>query len=336
MKFLVKTTIRILFYVVLLIIPVTLIVTFFALGRAHIPLWNVGIRNVVQYSRNFFLPSLFLSYLIATLLVISLIDKMKVKSLILLHISAIIVGCIFAAGIYYTRLITVSSPQTKGELRLGYRNFFKEGVFIETKGRKLFIESGENDRRNLYLYDVKNNALSVVRDISTRREGKNQLLVDTLNRNISIRSKTDLPGGQAQISFGDFQRGKNINDSYLLTLYGTRIGLIQRIILSRLNPLGLLDRYLLLGSLFLSVLMISIPLVYGLNDRGWGFSGIIGVFFILAILPFWYGFVFRLIERFRPRVLLLGKYEYAFPSLIFVLCGILIDIIVKTREKRRG
>jgi hypothetical protein len=336
MKFLVKTTLKILFSVILLIIPVTLIITFFALGKANIPLRNIGIRNVIQFSRNYFLPSLFLSYLIATLLVISLIDKMKVKSLILLHIPAIIVGCIFAAGIYYIRLMTVSSPQIKGELRLGYRTFFKEGVFIETKGRKLYIENGENDRRNLYLYDEKNNALSVVRNITTRRDGKNQLIIDSQNRNVSIVSKTDLPGGQVRISFGDFQRGKNINDSRLLTLYGRQIGSIQRIILNRLKPLGLMDRYLLLGSLFLSVLMISIPLVYGLNDRGWGFSGLIGVFFILAILPFWYGFVFRLIVRFRPRLLVLGKYEYAFPSLVFVLCGILIDIIVKKREKRRG
>ncbi len=336
MKFLVKTTLKILLYVIILIIPVTLIVTFFALGKANIPLWNIGIRNVMQFSRNYFLPSLFLSYLLATLLVISLIDKMKVKSLILLHFPAIIVGCIFAAGIYYTRLITVYSPQTKGELRLGYRTFFQENVFIETKERKLYLENAENDGRNLYLYDEKNNALSIVRNITTQRGGKNQLLIDTQNRNVSIISKTDLPGGQVLISFEDFPRGKNINDLRLLNLYGRQIGSIQRIILQHLKPLGSMDRYLLLGSLFLSVLMISIPLVYGLNDRGWGFSGIIGAFFILAILPFWYGFVFRIIARFEPRLLMLGKYEYTFPSLIFVLCGILIDIIVKTREKRKG
>jgi hypothetical protein len=82
--------------------------------------------------------------------------------------------------------------------------------------------------------------------------------------------------------------------------------------------------------------MISIPLSYGMNDKGWAFSGITGVFFILAILPFFYNYAFLLLGRFESRISIMGRYSYLFPSTVFGVCGILLDLIVKARGRAKS
>ena len=94
--------------------------------------------------------------------------------------------------------------------------------------------------------------------------------------------------------------------------------------------------YILFGALLLTFLMISIPLVYAMNDTGWGFSGIIGIFLILAILPFFYNFMIQAINRFITLTSFLGMYAYLFPAIVFGLCGLLLDVIIKSRSRASG
>jgi hypothetical protein len=97
-----------------------------------------------------------------------------------------------------------------------------------------------------------------------------------------------------------------------------------------------MDKFLFLGTLYLSLLMISIPLTYALNDGGWGFSGIIGVIFILIVLPFFYGVSLRTMQTFNINIPLLARFSYLLPSIIFGFIGILIDIAVKVRGIKKG
>jgi len=340
MKILLKTTLKIFIYLILLIIPVTLFITFFSLNQQSIPLWNIGIRNILQYSRNYFLPSIFISYLISTLLVVSLIDKMKVKSLIMLHIPAVLSGLILGGAFYLVQIERAPLPSLKGEAHLGLFTFLKTNVFNELDERLLFIDnSGENagkGRHTLYLYNKNNNNLSIVQNVYTSQKGKNYIFVDTSMNRISIILKDGLPSGRVHFPYSDFPGEKGITGSRLITAYEKQIVSVYSLLRARMETLQKIDILLMAGSLLLSVLLIAIPLTYGLNDRGWGFSGIVGVFLILGILPYLYGFILKILGRIAPDLSILGKYSYLFPAILLGLCGILMDIIVKMmgRTKR--
>jgi len=103
MKFLVKSVINTFIFMAILIIPVTLFITFFALSNIDLPLWNIGVRNILMHAGSLLIPALVLSYLIATLLVVALVDKIRVKSIILLHVPSIILALVIGAGLYTSR-----------------------------------------------------------------------------------------------------------------------------------------------------------------------------------------------------------------------------------------
>jgi hypothetical protein len=332
MKYLLSSILRIVLYLILLLVPVLLFITFFALGRTGVPLWNIGIRNVMAYARNFFLPALILSYLIATLLVVALVDKMKVKSIVSLHLPALFVAVLIGAGVLFTRS-DVPFTLPKSSLKVGPAQFFKEGVFIDAGNRKIQLAGGA--KKYLYYYDVDRNTLSLIQNVSTATGGRNRLYVDDKKRQVVIEAPRSLEGGSVRIPFRDFPQYRNITDLPLFRTYGTRIGTIRRAVLRRLGPLNRMDRYIFLGSLLLTLLMVSIPSVFAMNDRGWGFSGIVGIFVVLALLPFFYSFLFRMTGRLETRLVSMGRYSYLVPALLCGALGILIDFIVASRSRSR-
>jgi hypothetical protein len=332
MKYLFGSILRILLYLLLLLVPVLAFITFFGLGRTGLPLWNIGIRNVMTYARNFFLPALILSYLVATLLVVALVDKMKVKSIVALHLPALIVAGIIGIGVFLTRS-DVPFTLPKSSLKVGPAQFFREGVFIDAGGRKIQLTGG--GQKNLHYYDVDRNILSVIQNVSTGSGGRNRLYVDDQKRQVVIEAPRSLESGSVRIPYRDFARHRHTTDLPLFRMYGTRIGSIQRAVLRRMEPLNRMDRYVFLGSLLLTLLMVSIPSVFGMNDRGWGFSGIVGIFIVLGLLPFFYNFLFRISGRFETRLGAMGKYSYLVPVLICGALGILIDLIVASRSRSR-
>jgi hypothetical protein len=139
-----------------------------------------------------------------------------------------------------------------------------------------------------------------------------------------------------KVPFNDFDTKNEILDNKMLLFYGKQLRRTSGYVQVLLGNLPTMDKYLFLGTLYLSLLMISIPLTYALNDGGWGFSGIIGVIFILVVLPFFYGVSLRTIQTFNVGTPFLARFSYLLPSIIFGFIGILIDIAVKVRGIKKG
>jgi hypothetical protein len=336
MKYLIGSILKILLYLFIFVVPVSLFVTFFALGRTGLPLWNIGIRNVLAYSRDFIAPSILMSYLVATLFVVALMDKMRVKSLIVLHLPALILACIIGAGLILTRGEQAPFPLSSGSLRVSPAMFLKNRIFVHAGNHKIQLLQGRDRNTILHHYDIENNRLAVIPNLALEREGRNRLFIDEEKREVVIVSRRSLPEGIVRIPYREFPRRQNTTGLRMFRVYGNQIGRVRSAIRNRTGPLGQTDRYIFLGSLYITLLMVSIPLVYGLNDSGWTFSGIIGVFLVLAVLPFFYRYIFWIADRLEPRLAVMGKFSYLVPSIIFGLCGILLDLIVAARERSGG
>ena len=93
------------------------------------------------------------------------------------------------------------------------------------------------------------------------------------------------------------------------------------------------ESLMLAAALVLGTLMILIPLVWALNDSGWGCAGICGVFFLLGLAPYFLGFIITLARRFEPNLLIMGGYRFLFPAVVLSSAGIVIDIIVGLLKK---
>jgi hypothetical protein len=128
----------------------------------------------------------------------------------------------------------------------------------------------------------------------------------------------------------------NTTDLRVFSIYGNQVRKVQASVLRRLGALNGVERYVFLASLLLTLLMVAIPAVYGMNDRGWGFSGLTGIFIFLAVLPFFYNYLFKIAGRLELSVSLLGGYSYLVPSILIGICGILIDIIIAVRGKAKS
>ena len=128
MKFLAKSILHIIIFMLILIIPVTLFVTFFTLRIINLPLWNIGIANVLIQARKFVAPSLVISYLLATLLVVARVDKMRVKSIFMLHIPAVVVACIIGGGLFMLQerqMMTQLPGPVERDMDLAPHRFFR-------------------------------------------------------------------------------------------------------------------------------------------------------------------------------------------------------------------
>ena len=336
MKFIFKTILKIILYIILLLIPVTLLLTFISLNKAGIPTSNIGIRNVFVYSRNYILPSFFISYFISTLIACGLVDKMRIKSLILLHLPPIIVGCILAGGFYYFRPAEVTFPAERGTIQLGINNYLKRDVFNELDNRLLYIKRKDNILHTLYLYDRIENRLLVFDNINIWKKKGDYLTINPEENVITVVTKRGKSEFSLKIPYRTTTSYKSVVNLKLVESYVSRVRGVISLLRARIAPLHKQDKLLMLLSLSLSLLMISIPVAYGLNDRGWGFSGLIGVPVILVILPYIYGFVLKLPDRFPSILQSMGRRSYLFPAAVCCSIGVILDIIVKVVSKKKG
>jgi len=335
MKFIGKTILKIFVYILVLIIPVTLLVTCFTLVTASIPLWNIGIRNILRHSMHFLLPSIFISYLIATPVVVSLVDKMKVRSLLLLHIPPIIAGGILGGLLFIAQTEEMPIFIKKDVLHIGVNTFFRREVFNEIGDRVVYIHPYTKDLNQLYLYNKKDGHLFAINRVNIGRRGQNYLSVDEKNRMVHIVARNNPQVGEVEIPFSSFKTGDGTLSLNIASSYRNQIVKVYRQFRSAVSGLKQRDGLILAGALFLSVLLISIPLSYGFNDRGWTFSGAAGVFLVLAALPYFYGFVLKILYRISPEHAYMGRYSYLVPALVFCIIGFILDILVKMGGRTR-
>ena len=337
MKFLAKSVLNIIIFMLVLIIPVTLFVTFFTLRNMHMPLWNIGMANVFIQARKFLIPSVVLSYLLATLLTVARVDKMRVKSIFMLHVPAVAVACIIGAGLFLLQQRPImKNPLESGgqDMDLAPHRFYKDGVFTSAGNKQIRVKWEGRQALSILYYDRDIDRPVYISKINMNRDGKNQFYVDEKGRNVILKSGR-LPNRTSSIPFGDFKRNRNSTDMQIFRAYEKQMVNLYRWLRQRGSISGM-HLYILFGALLITFLMISIPIVYAMNDTGWGFSGIVGIFLVLAILPYFYNLIIRAVGRFLALTSFMGTYAYLFPAILFGVCGLLLDLIVKTRIRARG
>jgi hypothetical protein len=333
MGFILKTVRKILVRFIICLVPVSLFIVVFSLGGQGIPVWNIGIRNVLVTARGFFIPIVITSYLVATLFTVALLDKVRVRSIVLLHIPPIIAGALIMGGAYLVQRERLPFPILKSSLTLGYRVFVRENVLNELKDRSLLLRASEKrGRYDVFIHDRKSNRLDVIPDVGVAREGGRSLFVDEAEEALVISQG---PGRKTiAIPYEEFRGRPVLSRNLLARIYTDKIRDMREVIGVHADRLAGRDRRLFYAALFLSVLMISIPLTFAFNDAGWGFSGLTGALIILAALPYLYWGVFTAVSRTRLRSYMAVGYGYLYPCVLICFLGVLIDLLIKMRVTR--
>lgn len=334
MKFILKTALKILILSIILVIPVGLIITCLSLNQRGIPVGNLGVRNIFLYAQNYSLLIFFISYLMSSLLITSLIDKLKVKSVIALHMPALIVGAVFAGGIYFTRYRHYPLPLGENTIKLDHKTFLLDGVFHEVPDRAIMLKSSGKNNFTLYLYDKTSNDLWITENLSVKKTGKDLVFIDEPNRVVNFTYKKNQTIDSLKIPFNVFTANNKLFDNPLIDRYMRQLRNVIISIKKYTGALSQTGKYIFSGVLYLSVLMILIPLTYAFNDRGWGFAGLIGIIVLLVVTPFFYGAIIKLFGKVRFNLSFLRQYSYLSLPLVLCLFGVFLDILVKITGKR--
>jgi hypothetical protein len=274
MSFLFTTIRKIVIFFILFLIPVGLFISFFSLYQDDIPVWNIGIRNLLVTARNLTVPIIAVSFLLSVLFTVSLIDKMKVRSIFVLHVPALFIGAV-VVWIFYGSA-SRSEPLHVGgqDVRLGYLSFFREGVFTDAGEKTILMKTHKGGPHTFYIFDRTKGTLTVLpmAEIGPSRKtgGKpeNRVIIDRKNKDILFQS-----GGKTvtAVPFREFRQGGSSIDNPLVGIYVDRLKKTLAAIRARARNLHGTDLLLFLSMFFLSVIMIALPLTYALNDGGWGF-----------------------------------------------------------------
>jgi hypothetical protein len=339
MRFLSRTVLKIAVLFIVLIVPVGLYIAFFTLNQRNIPIFNLGLRNLMITVRNLTLPIITVSFLLSTLFTVSLIDKMKVRSLFLLHFPALIIGAILLWVFYGTRMKEEPLQVKEQAVKLGYLSFFKEGVFNDLGKKKVLIKTETDNLYTVYIYDRSTGGLTILPKTSAgakprvAEKGRNSIIIDRKAKQLEFSSGRK---SVLTLPFSDFQKKVNSINNPALRFYVQQLRKTITAIRSNATRLRGIDLSLFFSVFFLSVLMISIPLTYAMNDGGWGFSGITGVILILSLLPFFYGFILKILQGTSVGGSFFGRFSYLFPALVFCGIGIILDILIKVRGMKKG
>jgi hypothetical protein len=296
-------------------------------------MWNIGFRNILVTARGFFMPIVIGSYLIAALITVALLDKTKVRSIVLLHIPPLVAGALVIGGAYLAQRGSGPFPVMRSSLSLGWRVFVKESVFNEIRGRTLLLRgTGRGAGYDVFVHEDKSGKVDVYPDVRPGRKGGRSLYVDEAEEALAVSQG---PGRRTLlIPYDEFDVRPVLSRNVLVRAYTERIRELRDIIGVHANRLSGRDRRLFFAALFLSVLMISIPLTFALNDAGWGFSGLTGALAVLAALPYLYWGVFTLVWRTRLRSYMAVGYGYLYPCVLVCSLGVLVDLLVKMRVTR--
>ena len=333
MGFILTTVKKIVVRFIICLVPVALFITVFSLWGQGIPVWNIGIRNVLVTARGFFMPIVIASYLIAALLTVALLDKTKVLSILLLHIPPLIAGALIMGGAYLVQRERRPFPIMKSSLTLGYRIFVRENVFNELRDRALLLRATDaRGRYDVFIHDRKTNKLDVFTNLEAARGRGRSFFVNETEEALVVSQG---PGKKTvTVPYEEFRGRPVLTRNFLVRAYTKKTRDIRDLIGIHADRLSGRDRRLFYAALFLSVLMISIPLTFAFNDAGWGFSGITGALIILAALPYLYWGVFTLVWRTRLRSYMAVGFGYLYPCVLICSLGVLIDLLIKMRVTR--
>jgi len=327
MKFIIRTTLRIIILTLLFTVPIGLFITALMLAGRDVPLWNIGIRNILIVSKNLLVPIVSASYLFSTLFAVALVDRMKIRSIVLLHIPPLVAGALIAAVLAFTGLIDIfdTSGAIDRNTAVGYRTFLKKDVFNRADGSMIRVSGDVPARSSLLLYEKGSNTLIPMNNISLSKSVK----IDRAKRLLLISYEGETIRYSKGFPFSVFVKKSPLTSGRLVGFYTKHMRLLLRTVRSQYINLTGRDRMLFGGFLFLSVLLFSISLTNAMNARGWRLFGIVAVFLILFLLPLFYRAIFRIIDTAGGNPEFLGRYSYLFPAITAGVCGIIIDILAK-------
>jgi len=334
----VKTTIiltlKILGLSLILTIPMGLFTGFIYLDLNSIPSWNIGIRNLFIIFKNYSVFILFISYFTATLLVISIADKMVVRSLFALHLAVFLAGGIFAGGTYLSRYRSYPLTPRPEKINIGYLTFFKEDVFNRAGDKLIMIKRGEKGIYSTYLYSKNENKLVILPQTIIGKKNKNYLDINESKKEVTVTFNQKGKIFTWSIPFKDFLTQESFIKNKLTTFYLYHLKALFGQIRKAFLPQKKSDQIIFIIAMLISALLIAIPASYALNDGGWGFAGITGVLFLLGFLPFFYRGVILIILKFNIKTIFLKNYSYLFLATVFAAAGIVIDLIITVRGSR--
>jgi hypothetical protein len=182
------------------------------------------------------------------------------------------------------------------------------------------------------MHDRKTNNLEIFPNLAAGRERGRSFFVDEAEEAFVVSQG---PGGKTvTVPYDEFSGGPFLMRNVLVRAYTGRIRDMRDLIGIHADRLSGRDRRIFFAALFLSVLMVSIPLTFAFNDAGWGFSGITGAIIILAALPYLYWGVFTLVWRTRLRSYMAVGFGYLYPCVLVCALGVLIDLLIKMRVTR--
>ncbi len=330
MKYIIRTILRIVLLLLLFVIPIGLIITALALTGRNIPLWNIGIRNFLSVSKNLLVPIVFASYLFSTGLAVALTDRMKVRSIVLFHIPPLLVGAAIGAALFFSgQLGTV--PKIVGGTSLGYRTFLKTGVFNRADGSMILLDTKKNGGSLILLYDKDANTLIPMNTSSLR----DNIQVDAEGGLLSISYKKKTIRYSGRFPFRYFVRETPLISARFVRFYTGQLRSLLLGIRGQYAGMAPGERSIYGSFMSFSLLLLLVPLVFAMNDRGWGFFGIIGLFTVLFALPLFYSALFRIQEGLGERAFP-GGHSFLFPAIAAGACGILIDILITIRERTKN
>ncbi len=311
---------RIAVYFLIFLIPSALIIASFKCYSTGINIFNVGIRSITNIILNNLLSIILISYTVSVIFSIALIDKVRVNSLVLLHlipivITAGIIGVFYLAESKGRFFIT---PEEK--IAVGYRTFFKRDVFNEINGNLIFIGSikTSNKKQNIFLYKTENDKIIPVNKIKF----KNGSII--------------LYGSKKPIkTFNYFEASKKpfiYSNKMVINYIRTLTGVMKKF-KGTYNRLSGINRYYYLLALIVSFFIMSIPLAFILNDGAWNTSGIIGVMLIIGLTPYFYRFIINYIGKIRLNFLISSGYNYLLLPILIIVIGIILNITIKLSKK---
>ena len=311
---------RIFIYFAILFIPVAIFVITYQVNNLGFTVTKLGIRSIFEIGIKNLPLIIIASYILALILSIALIDKIKVDSLLVLHIPPIIISIGLITIFYFSSGNNNFFITEERVIRPGYRLFFKERVFNEINNDILYIYSVNNKNRYL-LYNREKNNIILLSGLSFKDD--RVILLD-------IKKQPVMSLQYKEISI---KKDENLLTTKYFKRYIKTIKFIVFKIKEIYGSLKKIDGYIFLGSMLVSFLILSIPLAFIINDGGWGVTGLIGVILIMGFVPYIYNILFKFNKLYKPIVSLMGSYSYLIYPAIISLIGIILDIIISFSKK---
>lgn len=342
-----RTTLKLLLLIPATAVPLTLLATLFALHQSRLPLWNLGARNVLRSASGYALPALLIGYLLSVLLVVALVDKMKVRSLLMVHLPPLLAGALLAGALCLAGACAgreqLPFPLERNTVRVGVNTFVPREVLVPAGDRVLYLGGPGGP---LYLYDRGEGATLVMREVALSRRGAGGLYLDPAGRRVVIHPPSGAvyapgggrPGGEGEpvrIPYEAFQEPDPLLSSPLLIAYAGRLRTLFREARDATGSLESRRGAAVLGTLAFSLLLLVVPLAYGLNDRGWGVAGLAGALFLLAAVPVACGLVLAGARRLQEAGMLPGIHPFLPAAVVFALVGIMLDLVITLRGSSR-